>query len=113
MVTTFGPYDYPKAIYDLMHLKQTRSVEGYFVVFDDLRYAAAVHNPQMGELFYVTQFVKGLKEEIQGPVLCQIHTTMSIVVLLTQLHQDVWPNPSLDFRDMLVMPELQGHPRWK
>lgn len=54
MVTTFGPYDYPKVMYDMMHLKQTRSVEGYFVVFDDLRYATAVHNPQMGELFYVT-----------------------------------------------------------
>jgi hypothetical protein len=79
----FGSYEYPKAMYDLLHLKQTGSM------YDLLHLKQTVHNPEMDEIFFVTQFVKGLKDEIQGPVLCQIPTTVNRVVLLAQLHQDV------------------------
>jgi hypothetical protein len=32
--------------------------------FEEVRYATAVHNPMMDEIFYVNQFVRGLKNEI-------------------------------------------------
>jgi hypothetical protein len=47
-------------------------VEDSMAVFDDLRYSSAMHNPTLDEIFFVQQFVKGLKPEIQGSVLCQV-----------------------------------------
>jgi hypothetical protein len=76
-------------MYDLLHVKQEGSVEDYVAVFYDLRYSAAMHNPTLDEIFFVQQFVKGLKPEIQGSVLCQVPTTVNRAVLLAQLHQDV------------------------
>jgi hypothetical protein len=32
--------------------------------FEEARYATVVHNAMMDETFYVSQFVKGLKNEI-------------------------------------------------
>jgi hypothetical protein len=85
----FGLYEYPKAMDDLLNLRQTGSLEEYVSVFDDLRYSTAVHNPQLDEIFFVAQFVKGLKREIQGPVRCQVPTTVNRAVLLATLQQDV------------------------
>jgi hypothetical protein len=72
LVEAFGLYEYPKAMYDLLHVKQEGTVEDSMAVFDDLRYSSAMHNPTLDEIFFVQQFVKGLKPEIQGSVLCQV-----------------------------------------
>jgi hypothetical protein len=60
-----------------------------YVEFVELRYSTAMHNPKLDEIFFVQQFVKGLKSEIRGSVLCQVPTTVNRVVLLAKLHSEV------------------------
>jgi hypothetical protein len=88
VVSTFGSYEYPQAMHDLLHLQQSGSVDEY-VEFVELRYSTAMHNPKLDEIFFVQQFVKGLKSEIRGSVLCQVATTVNRAVLLARLHYEV------------------------
>lgn len=44
-------------------------MDEYIQEFEDAHYVTSVHNLEMDETFYVTQFVKGLKGEIQGAVM--------------------------------------------
>jgi hypothetical protein len=85
VLAQFGLYEYPKAMDDLLYLRQTGSLDEYVSMFDDLCYNTTVHNPQLDETFFVAQFVKGLKREIQGPMCCQVPTTVNRAVLLAKL----------------------------
>lgn len=48
-----------------------------------------MHNPELDEIFFVTQFMKGLKQDLQGPVMCQVPATVNRAVLLAKLLQEV------------------------
>jgi hypothetical protein len=64
-------------------------LEEYIHAFEEARYATILHNPEMGETFFVSQFVKGLKGELQGHVLAQLPRTVDRAILLAQIQQEV------------------------
>jgi hypothetical protein len=43
--------EYPKAMRHLLNLYQKNGVEEYAQEFEEARYATAVHNPRMDEIF--------------------------------------------------------------
>lgn len=85
----FGVDTYSKALRKLQSLKQLDTLETYMGEFEHARYMASVHNPELDEIFFVTQFIHGLNMKIQGVVQMHQPTTMDKVVLLAQLQQDV------------------------
>jgi hypothetical protein len=76
----FGATTYPKALRRLMSLKQTKSLAAYISEFEQARYGVTVHNPQYDETYFVTQFVRGLKFEIQSVVEVQLPSTVELEV---------------------------------
>jgi hypothetical protein len=85
----FGVDAYPKALRKLLALRQTDSLETYVDEFERAKYGVVVHNPRMGEPFFVTQFVRGLKFEIQNVVQVQVPTTMNRTISLACMQQEV------------------------
>jgi hypothetical protein len=81
----FGAEKYPRAMRKLLNIRQKGGVEEYVKEFEEARYATVVHNPMMDETFYVSQFVKGLKNEIQYPIMSQLPATVHIAQLLAQV----------------------------
>lgn len=48
-----------------------------------------MHNAELDEIFFVTQFVHDLKPDIQNAVQVQLPTTVDKAMLLAQLQQEV------------------------
>jgi hypothetical protein len=89
VLAKFGADEYPKALDSLLYLRQIEGVEEYSAAFDQARYNAAVHNKDLDEMFFVTQFIKGLKPEIMSAVQMQLPSSMDRAALLAQLQQEV------------------------
>lgn len=85
----FRANDYRNAVSDLLELKQEGTVEEYTTAFESLRYQVDMHNLGYDELLFVSQFVKGLKEEIRGAVQGQVPETVDRASLLTRMQQQV------------------------
>jgi hypothetical protein len=85
----FGVEEYPKAMRHLLNLYQKNGVEEYAQEFEEARYATAVHNPGMDEIFFVNQFVKGLKTELQGGVMCHLPQSVDRAVILAHMQQEI------------------------
>lgn len=64
----FGAFEYKHAIDELLDLQQTTTVEDYVEAFQNLHYQIIMHDPGMGETYFITQFIKGLKPELR----CQV-----------------------------------------
>ena len=50
-----------------------------------MRYGTAIHNPELDEIFFVTQFLKGLRSELQGPIMAQLPHTVDRFEVLAQV----------------------------
>jgi hypothetical protein len=81
VTSKFGANAYPRALRRLMSLRQTDSLDSYISEFEKVRYGVVVHNPKFDEIFFVTQFARGLKLEIQNVVQVQVPTTVDSSVL--------------------------------
>jgi hypothetical protein len=64
-----------------------------------------MHNSELGELFFVTQFLRGLKPEIGNVVQSQIPDTLERAMLLARIQQQViekgktkWTKPSTCYK---------------
>lgn len=99
----FGAEDYRKALASLLDLKQRATVNEYAQRFEDLWFEVSMFHTGYDEMFFVSQFVKGLKFEIQGPVLAQVPHDLDRAMLLAQLqeqvqdqsrqkHSKIWPH---------------------
>jgi len=64
----FGNNDYREALTQLLELQQGSTLDQYISDFEDLLYQVNMHNSEFGELFFVTQFLRGLKPEISNVV---------------------------------------------
>jgi len=53
---------------ELLELKQTNSVEDYALAFENLQFEISMHNDGFDDMFFVSQFVKGLKWDINAGV---------------------------------------------
>jgi hypothetical protein len=85
----FGKDDYRKALTELLELKQENTVEEYFREFQELQFQVSMHNEGYDDLFFASQFVNGLKEEIRYTVQSQVPETVDRAVLLAKIQQRI------------------------
>jgi hypothetical protein len=64
-------------------------MEEYKKAFDEARYATSVHNHDLDETLYVAHFIKGLKQELQGPVKSHVPASVEHATLLTKIQQGI------------------------
>jgi hypothetical protein len=64
-------------------------VEEYTLQFEELLYQIAIQNPHYDEQFYVSQFIKGLKQELRAAVESQVPETVERAILLALVQQEV------------------------
>lgn len=76
----FGDNDYREALSALLELQQTDSLEAYIAAFEDWQYQLMLHNNGLDEVFFVTQFIKGLKPEVGCVVQSQIPKSLDRAV---------------------------------
>lgn len=82
----FGADDYRSALIELLELKQQGSVENCAAAFESLQYQICMHNSGYDdEVLFVSHLVKGLKDEIQGPVQLQLPSTVTRSILLAKI----------------------------
>jgi hypothetical protein len=87
----FGDNDYRTALTQLLELQQGDTMEAYILEFEDVQCQITMHNAdaELGELFFVTQFMKGLKLEISAVVQAQVPDNMKRAILLARTQQQV------------------------
>lgn len=64
----FDKDQYPLHMKQLENLRQTGSVADYQKSFDQLAHSILLYNPSYDDVFFVTRFLGGLKEEIRAPI---------------------------------------------
>jgi hypothetical protein len=67
----FAQYDrdqYPNQLKQLENLKQTGTVAEYYAQFEKLVHGILLYNPAYDEVYFVTRFLVGLKDEIRTPI---------------------------------------------
>jgi hypothetical protein len=83
----FGTNDYREALTQILELQQADSLEAYIIQFEDLQYQVTMHNSEFGDLFFITQFIRGLKLEIASVVQSQVPESMERAILLARIQQ--------------------------
>ena len=78
----FGSDDYRWAISELLVFKQTSTVEDYTNQFLSLQYDVTMHSCNYDALFFATQYVRGLREDIRAVVEPQVPTTVERAVVI-------------------------------
>lgn len=89
VIQKFGAQEYSQAMQSLLNLRQVGSVEEYQKSFDEARYTTSVHNHTLDETLYVSQFVKGLKPELQGPVQSHVPESVERAAFVAQVQQGI------------------------
>ena len=85
----FGYSDYRDALTQLSELKQTSTMEEFATEFESLQYQICMHNHGYDEEFFVTQFLKGLKNDIRSAVQIQVPDKMTKAVMLAKIQQKI------------------------
>ena len=67
---------HPMIMHQILTLRQTWIVVEYIENFDDLRPQILLHNPSASEVFFVSPFIEGLKEDIY--VVIALHCSADI-----------------------------------
>jgi len=83
----FGSDDYRAALDELLMLKQKGTVEEYASEFASLQFQISMHNSGYVELFFVTQFIKGLRDDIQTAVQLQLPDKVNKAILLAKIQK--------------------------
>jgi hypothetical protein len=85
----FGKDDYRKALTELLELKQTGLVDKYFYEFQELQFQLCMHNERYDDLFFASQFVNGLKEDLKYTVQAQVLDIIERAVSLAKIQQKI------------------------
>lgn len=93
----FGAYDYKHAIESLLELQQTGTVEDYASEFEALQYQISLSDQGIGDTFFVSQFVKGLKNEIRYPVQGQLPDCMERAIILAKIQEQIQSKGKVQF----------------
>lgn len=64
----FDKDQYPLFMKQLESLKQTGSMAEYQAKFEQLSHSILLYNPSYDDVYFVTRFLGGLKEEIRAPI---------------------------------------------
>lgn len=89
VVSKFGAYDYRSALDELMEFRQLGTVEEYTKDFESMRFQVEMHNPGFDEIFFVSQFVRGLKDELRSQVQSQAPESVDRASYLAKIQQHV------------------------
>lgn len=65
----FDKDQYPLHMKQLESLRQTGTVAEYQAKFEQLAHSILLYNPSYDDVFFVTRFLRGLKEEIRVPLI--------------------------------------------
>jgi hypothetical protein len=64
-------------------------MEDYTREFEAIQFQVSMFNPGFDDLFFTSQFVSGLKDEIRGAVQAQLPDSMDKASMLTRVQQQV------------------------
>ena len=85
----FGAHDYRDAISEFLELKQTTSVEEYAIAFENLQFEICMHNDGFDDMFFVSQFIQGLKYDISAGVQAQVPKDVDEAKMLAKIQQQL------------------------
>ena len=89
MQETFCLDDHRFALNDLLDLKQTATVEDYTSHFKSLQFDVSMHDGHYSPLFFATQYVRGLRDDIRAVVEPQVPATVETVAVIAKIQQKV------------------------
>jgi hypothetical protein len=81
----FDKDQYPLHLKQLENMKQTGSDTEYQVKFDQLAHSILLYNPLYDDVYFVTQLLSGLKDEIRSPLTLHRPLNLETVVSLALL----------------------------
>jgi hypothetical protein len=81
----FGADDFRTVMNDLLDLKQMGTVEDYTTKFQALQFNITMHNNNYDDMFFTSQYIKGLKEEIRGTVEPQTLATVQKASIIAKI----------------------------
>jgi hypothetical protein len=70
---------------ELVALKQIGTIEDYTTQFHKLQYKITMHNAKHEELYFVTQYVAGLKDDIKAVIEPQVSLTVDRAALIAKI----------------------------
>jgi hypothetical protein len=94
----FSTDDHRKYMKQLLSLKHRGTVEEHHTKFEQLSYQISIQNLHYDEQFFISQFIKGLKSQIQGAVEAQVPDNVERAILLALVQHEVladnklWPH---------------------
>ena len=62
-------------------------MEEYAAEFQSLQFQVSMYNAGYDDVFFVSQFIKGLKDELQGPILMQFPDQVPKAIVLAKIQQ--------------------------
>lgn len=83
----FDKDQYPLYMKQLKSLRQTGSVADYQAKFEHLAQCILLYNPSYDDVFFVTRFLGGLKEEIRAPIILHRPPNLEAAGTLTLLQE--------------------------
>ena len=106
----FGSYTYRDNMSDLIALEQEGSLDDYITAFTNLQYQVAMHNTGLDEIFFVTQFIKGLRSELRAGVQVQVPKTVKKAIMLAKIQYQLhWMTGNLVSPSFLLLLNLPCH----
>jgi hypothetical protein len=84
----FGQDDYDVLMSKLHHLRQTGLVLEYRTAFETVMYQLISLDPTLNTIFFVSQFVMGLKDELRAAVRLQAPTSVTRAVSLARIQEE-------------------------
>ena len=107
--TVCAPFDkdqYQLLLRQLENLRQTGSVSDYIARFEQLTHSVLLYNQSYDDVFLVTRFLTGLRDEIRAPVALHRPSNVDIASALALLQEQEmeshsrlapWKSESRDF----------------
>ncbi|WVZ84118.1 hypothetical protein U9M48_031179, partial [Paspalum notatum var. saurae] len=122
----FGQDDYRTALSELLLLQQTGTVEEDTTPFEALQFEVCLHNSTYDDLFFVSKFVAGLKDEIRLVVEAQMPPNVSRASVIAKIQQRLLENQRLKQTEWAsssksvlpgakseAKPQTQAQPLWR
>lgn len=95
----FGSDDYKSAINELLDLKQTSTVEEYTTQFQSLQYGVSMHSCWYDALFFATEYVRDLRDDIRVVVEPQVPTTVERETIIAKIQQKILDRQKLKYQN--------------
>jgi hypothetical protein len=72
----------------ILNIRQTRIIVEYIEKFDDLRHHILLHDPSASDVFFVTRFIEGLKDDIRSVIAIHRPIGMDTVSSLAMMQEE-------------------------